>query len=577
MRKFFAILTVFSLLIALMPAPQAHAAGGEDQLVRIGLYYGSNALSEAKLQNVTGYGSGYMLGTMNSYDEFVPYGYLSEVYLSMVWGDTYHVLDPDAYLNYTEAAQAAQAYEGGFVRYAEGYFYVLIGTYATSSEASAAAGNYGAGFTSCGCHSNTISVKNTQTGEVLFQFRSGSQKLAIMPVFPNGTWTSDDGSRRAITWHKANQYRGIFEYSLSGILVNTVNIVSMNDYIKGVIPYEMSNSWPLEALKAQAMCARTYAIEGLGKHAGNGFDLCASTCCQVYRGTGSANAKTDSAVDETAGMYITYNGEPINAVYCSSNGGATENCENIWTQPLGYLRAVRDDFEQYVNTGYSDWSYTISLSEITAILRERGNNISGSIVHAYAEYTEAGNVARLHFIDASGRDISYRGESCRTLFNTESSSVRIYSQRYIFEDAANPRITSNAQITNISASGAGTSSSTGETSSASVLTSSGTYPAAGLYGSSVPILSSSGIDEAVGFYTTSGSGVFAPGTSAGGVSAADLPIPTSSSGTFIISGSGWGHNLGMSQYGARAMAEQGYSAEDIIHYYYTNVSIAYAY
>ena len=577
MRKLLAILFVFTFLLASFPAPQAHAAGGEDQILRIGLYYGSNALSEAKLQNVTGYGSGYMLGTMNSFDEFIPYGYLSEVYLSMVYGDTYHVLDPNPYLNYAEAAQAAQSYDGGFVRYAEGYFYVLIGTYSSSAAAGDAAGNYGPEFTSCSCHSNTISVKNTQTGEILFQFRSNSQKLAIMPVFPNGTWTSDDGSRRAITWHKANQYRGIFEYSLTGTLVNTVNIVSMNDYIKGVIPYEMSNSWPLEALKAQAICARTYAIANLGKHAADGFDLCASTCCQAYRGAGSANARTDSAVDETSGMYITYDGEPIDAVYCSSNGGATENCENVWNEPLGYLRAVRDDFEQYVNTGYSEWEYTMTLSEITASLRERGNDITGSIVHAYAEYTDAGNIARLHFIDSAGNEITYRGESCRTLFNTENSSIRIYSQRYIFEDAANPRITSNAQITNIAASGSASSSSSADAASAYVLTADGTFSASGLYGTSVPILSASGVEEAVGFYTTSGSGIFTPGTGSGSLSADDLPVPTTSSGTFIISGSGWGHNLGMSQYGARAMAEQGYSAQDIIHYYYTDVSIEYAY
>lgn len=571
MRKIVSILVVLTLFLTLLPAQHADAAIGDEEILRIGLYTGSNALQEAKLQNVNRHGDGYLLGTMSSYDEFIEYGYVSDIHISMIYGDTYHVLDPNAYWTYEEASASAQWYEGGFVRYAEGYFYVLIGTYYSSGDAANAALAYGGDFTSCGCHSNTISVINTNSREILFQFRSSSEKLAVMPVFSNGTWYSDDGERRATTWHKSNQYRGIFEYYLTGTLINTVNVVSMNDYIKGVIPYEMSSSWPIEALKAQALCARTYALYNLGKHTSGDFDLCATTCCQVYRGTGSANSHTDTAVDETAGMYITYAGEPINAVYCSSNGGATENCENVWTKPLAYLRAVKDDFEQYVETGYSDWSYTITLSEITSILRERGNTISGSIVHAYAVYTDAGNVGELHFIDSSGREFVYRGESCRTVFNTSGSPIKIYSQRYIFEDAADPRIESCAQITNVSASIDAGSTDVGESSTAWVLTDSGLSTAHDTYGSSVPILTADGIDEAISFYTTSGNGLFTPGEET--ISAADLNIPTYSSGTFIIRGSGWGHNLGLSQYGAKAMAELGYTAEDIIHYYYSNVTI----
>ena len=569
MRKYLAVLLALAFLLCLMPTPQAKALGDDEKIVRVGLYYGANALDEAKLQNISGHGSGYLVGYMNDEDEYISFGYLPDVYLSVVFADTYHVLDPNPYPNYQSAAEAASYYNSGFVRFADGEFYRLIGSYGSQGAAQDAAASLGGGFTTCASHSGTISVKNTESGRILFQFRSSSRRLAIMPVFPNGTWLSDDGQTRAITWHKANQYMGIFEYFLTGTRISVVNVVTMSDYIKGIVPYEMSSSWPLEALKAQAMCARTYAVANLGKHRADGFDLCASTDCQAYRGTGSANANTDAAVEQTSGMYITYNGSPINAVYCSSNGGATEDCENIWTQPLGYLRAVRDPYEALANPSNYSWEYTITLSKITSILRERGKSVTGSIVHAYAEYTNAGNVAKLHFIDSAGHEITYRGESCRSVFNTSSSGIKTYSQRFIFEDAASPRISSCDEITTL---GGASSVGSGSASAASVLTSSGLRSASDVYGSSVPILSSTGVSEAVGFYTTSGG--YSQGSTET-ISASSLPIPTSSSGTFIIRGSGWGHNLGMSQYGAKAMAQQGFTAEEIIHFYYTDVVIEY--
>lgn len=570
MRRFTAMLIICALLIAFIPSLSANAAGDEDRIVRIGLYYGSSALSEAKLQNVTGYGEGYILGMISEDDSFIPFGYIPDVYLSMICVDTYHILDPDPYYSYNEAVSAAKAYNNGFVRYANGSYYVLIGSYSTQGEAQQAAAGFG--LTSCGCHSNTITVKNTQTGSILFQFRSSDQKFAIKPVFTNETWTSDDGTERAVTWFKANQYRGIFEYRLYGSSIGVINIVSMSDYIKGVIPYEMSASWPIEALKAQAICARTYAMSNLSKHSSNGFDLCSSTCCQVYRGESSANNTTEQAVDETSGQYITYNGSPINAVYCSSNGGASENCENVWSRALPYLRAVRDDFEQYVETGHSSWSYTITLSQITSILRSRGNSFYGNIVNAWADYTPAGNIYKLHFIDSAGRDITYTGESCRTLFNVESSGIKIYSQRYIFEDKNNPRVTSNAQITNIGSEIGPQRPGSASVSSSAVLTKDGLQSSSALYGSSVPILSSSGTDFAVSFYTTSGS-LVSDSMDTHTIPALGLSAPPSCSGIFTISGSGWGHNLGMSQYGAKAMAQLGYTAQDIINFYYTGVSI----
>jgi stage II sporulation protein D len=108
-----------------------------------------------------------------------------------------------------------------------------------------------------------------------------------------------------------------------------VNFINIEDYVKGVLPYEMNPEWPKEALKAQAVAARTYTAAHLDdKHKSQGFDLCCEPDCQTYRGTNGASALSDSAVDETAGIYMTYDGAYADAYYHSSDGGATENSEN---------------------------------------------------------------------------------------------------------------------------------------------------------------------------------------------------------------------------------------------------------
>lgn len=139
-------------------------------------------------------------------------------------------------------------------------------------------------------------------------------------------------------------YRGVVEVYISpsgGLL--TVNELWLEDYLKGVVPCEMSpDVFPeLEALKAQAVAARTYAVRNLGKFASLGFDICSTPSCQVYRGLSAERELTTKAVLATMGEVITYEGEPINALYTSTCGGHTENVENIFPgEKEPYLRGV---------------------------------------------------------------------------------------------------------------------------------------------------------------------------------------------------------------------------------------------
>ena len=578
MRKKCALFLIFAVCLTILPPLHAQAVAA-DCNIRVGLYYGDNALTSANLQNVTGYGSGYQIGWIEESGSFVALGDLSNVYLTVYPDTTSHLDTGLTFLTYEEAlAYAGLLGAEAFPAYINGVYTVYEGSYDSYFDAQEIAFQYG--YLIAEASPTGYTVRDTQSGEILFEFDMGGTRLAISPVYD-----LSGGNEGAQTWFKGRKYYGMFEYGRDDNGIAVTNVVHMEDYIRGVIPYEMSPSWPLEALKAQAICARTYAYANLGKHAADGFDICNSTHCQVYYGTSNADEHTDQAVSETRGMYITYGGELIHAYYYSSNGGASEDSENVWTEELPYLRAVRDDFERQTNVSHTNWTYELTLDDITAILRERGNEFTGSIVHAYATYTEAGNIKSLTFIDAAGKEIVYTGERCRSLFNVSGYNIHVYSQRFIFEDKYAMRIESNDEITNV---GAGTSSAPSGGASGSidiahagVITDSGTISGMTKYGVSAPVLSASGTNEAEVVSIISGSSGFSVSsggsTASGTVSASSLPVPASCSGTFVIKGNGNGHNVGLSQYGAKAMAELGYTYEQILNYYYTGISIMSAY
>jgi stage II sporulation protein D len=137
-------------------------------------------------------------------------------------------------------------------------------------------------------------------------------------------------------------YRGRIEvFTNTRGALTVVNVLGLEDYVKGVVPNELSaGGYPLiEAHKAQAIAARTYALRNRGQFMSQGYDLLPTTRSQVYRGLVSENSLSSRAVDETRGMVATYNGEPINALYTSTCGGRTEDAGNIFNDAVPYLRA----------------------------------------------------------------------------------------------------------------------------------------------------------------------------------------------------------------------------------------------
>jgi len=161
---------------------------------------------------------------------------------------------------------------------------------------------------------------------------------------------SDDTSLMFVPMHpesyltyEGTDYRGVLTVKHSPRGVVLVNLVNLDDYLKGVVPSELSpySFGELEALKAQAVAARTYALKNMGRFEKLGFDLDDSQSTQVYKGLSAEHDLSNRAVEETAGLVARHNGQLINALYTSTCGGLTENAENIFEgSPVPYLRSV---------------------------------------------------------------------------------------------------------------------------------------------------------------------------------------------------------------------------------------------
>ena len=564
------------LLAVVLALPTVLAAGSGGEMVRVGLAYGSGALVNANLENNTGYGSGYRMGYFDDDLDFVELAWTDEdetqitmVKTQNVWvngssystsdngGDVigcYHVLVEDGYRSYEQAAAAAQEYRDGFVAWIDGDYQVRAGSYTSRQEAEDAAQSLGG--TVAGTSSYAVNVTRTGTAEILFQF-DGGDDLAL-GVMPDVT-----GADTVRTWFKGYRYYGGFRYErIGGGDLTVVNIVDLETYIKGVVPYEMSSSWPLEALKVQAVCARSYAYINIhsGKHTSYHFDVCNTTDCQAYYGAGTnsssyqATERTDQAVDETAGEYAWYDGQVIEAFYSSSHGGASESVYNVWGTSLEqypYLCGVEDHYEADMasKNSYSSWTVSYTSSELAQRLENYGYDASSGIESLTLTYSDLGNVIQVRVNYRDGGSDTIRPSSMRSVFGISSI-----------------RFTVNGQA---ASSGSGTTSSSGgglTANGSTSLDSQGTYTVISGSGS----LSQAGLD---GLYAISGSGSITPAEDAasGDGSGTDTPAGTQvtvSGSSYSFQGSGNGHQLGLSQYGAWAMAERGFTYDEIIEFYY---------
>jgi len=564
-RLIAAVLVICVLAPLTAPAASASYAPPYTTL-KIGLNYGSDELPSANLQNTDGFGRGYDFGYFDANRNFVPIGaWTDESRISMlmdrnmVWNPgvgggageyregtegsavvgCFHVQVNAGCDSFEEARAGAEKYQNAFVRYQSGKFLVLMGNYTTRAGAESAISSSGIGgaMVNSGT-SNTITVTRTGTNTIVFEFDMGPTPLGVMP--------RPISEEIPETWYKGYRYNGGFQYARrDGAYITVINYVTTEEYTKGIVPNEMGNLWPMEALKAQACCARTYAFSSLNRHSASGFDLCVTEHCQVYRGRGLANDRTDLAVDETAGMYITYNGALCQTYYSAANGGASENVENVWTEAIPYLRGVIDPYEAAVASRIPNyyWTITYTQAQITERLRDRGYSCSTIVSMVVSQYTPTGNVLSVTMKDTNGRSFTFTKRAQLI------TALGIPSQRF---DIGNVKW----EPGNIYAND----------------------PMQGLDPNSQLFA----IDGNGTVYTVPGDSMFAI-TGSGDVAKVEPDNGANAgenntgliNGVFTIRGTGRGHNVGMSQWGANSMASN-YDKTfiEIIQFYYTGVEIS---
>jgi stage II sporulation protein D len=176
------------------------------------------------------------------------------------------------------------------------------------------------------------------------------ETVVIKPVKPEGTVTLFEvkfGNNNFWSSSEDRSYRGEMELSVERGIIKIVNVLSLEEYLYGVVPAEMPTNWPQEALKAQAVAARSESIAKLGRHRSDGFDLCAEVHCQVYSGVEKETELGNMAVDSTRGMILEYGSKAVDAIYSSNCGGHTQ--DNIFgnAEPVAYFTGVEDMDENH--------------------------------------------------------------------------------------------------------------------------------------------------------------------------------------------------------------------------------------
>ena len=305
-----------------------------------------------------------------------------------------------------------------------------------------------------------------------------SNKDKYYEISNNKSLIIRSSDRRGI-WINSKRYSGKINIIFRNNKILAINVLGVEKYLNSVVGSEMPHKWHIEALKAQAIASRTYAL----KKTNNGlYDIDSTQTNQVYNGLESSTFKTRRAVRETRSLVITYKNKLINALFHSSSGGMTENSEEVWSDPYPYLVTVKD-FDQ--KNPKIRWNKEVSKSELKEIFPIIGGIQQIEVLNI----TETGRIKNLKIIGTFG-DKVITGKEFRSKLGLKSTLFRptISEDFYDKKDLNNQ---SNIQFH--------------------------------------PFL--------------------------------------------IISGMGAGHGVGMSQWGARYMADKGYKANQILKHFYKGVKI----
>lgn len=492
-KKFISILTALLIVLSL-GAQNIFAIGSNpsnSQYVKIGLFYGGSSQTTVKLSSKTG----FRIMTVND-DYSQPVADILNKNNIIVKKDfTYHVQEGDTFSTASEAM--AKLGNGSFVYY-DGTFKVVRGSYKTLEEAQKT------GLQVIDANKKLVIVTD-ENGNPLFA-HSGDVEITIESV--------NDGKVKIAD----KEYRGGAMFKrLSNSDMTVINRLPIEEYLYGVVPKEMSGSWPIEALKAQSVCARNFTYKNMKKHKAQGFDLCSTVDCQAYGGVAIEHKNSTKAVDETRGKAIYYMDSLAEIYYHANSGGRTEDIENVWSKALPYMRGVKDDFS--LGEKDSNWTVKLTSAQIKASLLQNKIDLGDILDVKIDQTTQNEHIMKLTVVGTKGQK-TFEKEGFRRLFSSQLKS-NYYTITKESQNQGQQLITGFSLKKGI------------ETASAS---------------------------PDIFFDETNNN-------------PQNNTLPSGTSDTYIFNGHGWGHGVGMSQLGAKNMASKGYSYIDIIKFYFTNVEV----
>lgn len=369
----------------------------------------------------------------------------------------------------------------------------------------------------------TISVKKDNSGITInYPNVTGSSKSGFDVEELTGTSNLTKVSN-GIT------YRGSFTLKANGSQVEVINYLDMEDYLKGVVPSEMPASWHMEALKAQAIAARSYAA--------NSLILSSTATSQVYKGYSGEHSRTNQAIQETAGLTVKYNGKPIQTFFHSTSGGRTANVGDVWSSNQSYfpyLVSVESPYE--TASSLFTWSETFLPS---TILSSFGLSNKAELYDIVLTKSGANGEVSAVTVKSSEGEVTKKGNESviRKLFPIQNANY--YNTLY-----------SNWFDVEVVKSGG----------SVSVQTSSGTVPLTEIKGQVVQTASGQETLDSSNVSIQTPNGIV---SNEGG-----------NATSIVVSGRGWGHRIGLSQYGAKGFAEKGWTAEQILTHYFKGTTIS---
>lgn len=548
------VLAVIMIALAFsgIVAMNAEAAYDENMQVRVGLVYGSSMTETVQIMSDYGFSVGIMTDkrTYMKLGEFP--GLTSATVLveknitvgSKTVGN-YHIQTNDKFTSYAKAyAQVKEIRNAGvlaYVAYIGGNFRVRMGAYASSD----AAKNAYNGFSSKVPASTVVS--GSGNGTVLYD--NGAKRVLFecdTSGVHMGTRALQKQTETKTHYTKlssGNLYDGVMEFANVSKKIRVVNVLDLETYALGVCPWEIIPSWPMETLKAFACTIRTLAVYHFNArhNSAYGFDVCTTSHCQNYKGMTRDYQNFRTALAETTGQIVTYDGKAIMGIYNGTNGGVTEDVRDIWGGNVlyPYLTSVTVpiEVESHPNHPQGVWTNVVDPTTLSKYLQGKSytgfSKLTSPIValniKQYSKYSGV-YIYELEFVDSAGHTATVK----------TSSKVRGALVKYC--PSAYFSISYNYPLS--IASGDKTVSGTMNSSDVKVITANGEYTLSDTTPKDLTVLTANGEKQ----FSTS-------------------------QYTIQFDGKGNGHGGGISMYGAVDLAKAGYTYDNILSTYFPGVEV----